>query len=393
MTQNGRFIESGSTRANFHLEEIDGTLRFHLPKDEVEREVCFEFDMPRRLGAFLGITDPEAFAIIGGVLRKHNLVVVNKILDSAGVGQVDRDFAASDEELRTPQNKVDIETPVEADINEFDFSSSIEAIIDDGASLPQAVPPPATPLAPISDQEQQSVDDTSKVGDVGEVSAPRLSTDDQQLDAQQMAYKNVLEHVTDVARQRVLSGVLETTGTPVQGSVITEALSSDIVQSMFDTTTEEGRYRLGAAGELYMFEYLQGLDLPGFGIDNWKSEHRDKVEIHKDYHSIQGYYGDWAIADIEYHDQSGKLTQFLIQKGLLAQSLWAKERPTYHFEVKTTAKSYWQTVFYMSSKQEEHVRAFLLPNRDGLQILRFEACGSNVARQHRTSTSSAASLI
>lgn len=105
-----------------------------------------------------------------------------------------------------------------------------------------------------------------------------------------------------------------------------------------------------------MFEYLKGLELPGFGLANWMSEIRDRVASHPDYHGIRNIVNRDAIADIEYTDHEGKLTDFLIQKGHLEENLWADERPHYHFEVKATISGNWQEPFFMSKNQERHVR-------------------------------------
>ena len=94
------------------------------PNDEVERDVCFESDLPRRLCTFLSITDPGAPGVIGGVFRKSNPAVINKILDNAGVGQIDCDFAALDEKLGGSETDSDVETLVEATSNVRLSSSS-----------------------------------------------------------------------------------------------------------------------------------------------------------------------------------------------------------------------------------------------------------------------------
>ena len=338
-----------------------------------------ELDLPRRVGVFLGITDPEALAVLGAVLRKDDHVVLNKILDTLSVRQVDRDSTASGTELGAPPD-VHIKAPVEL--------SQTEATIHD-----ESIPVHFAPSTWASDRQQRPVDGSINVGDLDEVSVLGSSIGAIQLDAQQIVYKSILEHVVNVARQRALSGVFETNGGPIQGPLMTEALAPGVLQESFDTTTKDGRDRLGAAGEFYMFEYLKNLGLPDFGFENWKSSHRNKVRIHKEYRSMQEYFRDAAIADIEYEDHSGRLTQFLIQHGLLERDLWPNGGPVYLFEIKTTARSDWQTTFYMSKTQRDHVRIFILPSQDCSQILRLETCPWRMIGLDRTSISSAVSLI
>ena len=128
----GRSIESASSRADFHFEEAECALQLYLPKDKAERDVCFEYDLPRRLCTFLGITDPSAPGVIGGVFRKDDPIVIDRILEKAGVSRNDCDFAALDEELGASEAKSDVETLVEA-------TSSV------GLSNPSSGPRPSTP--------------------------------------------------------------------------------------------------------------------------------------------------------------------------------------------------------------------------------------------------------
>ena len=391
ITQNGRSIEGASSRASFHFEETDGVLRLYIPKDEVEREVCFESDLPRRLCMFLSITDPGAPGVIGGVFRKDNLAVIDRILENAGTGQVDCDFAALDEELGAPEDELDVETPVEAtsyvrlsttssgprpytpsgwarwgerqsgsasaeDVRDMSTSSLSYQKRQSGSANAEDIRDMSTPS--LSYQERQS--GSANAESVRDMSTPSLSYQERQREAQETAYKSILEHIVNVARQRVHSGVFEIMGVFVRGPMATKPLPQETIRDAFAAGTRERDFKLGAAGELYMFEYLKGLVLPGFGLKNWKSAVRDRVKIHADYHDLEKDNDRSAIADIEYLDYSGRLTQFLTQKGHLAQGLWDSERPLYHIEVKTTTSSDWQEPFFMSKYQERHVGAVIL---------------------------------
>ena len=345
ITQNGRSIEGASSQANFHFEETDGALRLCLPKDEVDRDVCFESDLPRRLCVFLSITDSGAPGVIGGVFRRDNPAVIDKILESAGVGQVDYDFAALDKELGVLEDELDVETPVEA-------TSNIRL------STPSSGPRPCTPSGWARWRERQS--GSGNAEDVRDNIMPSPSYQERPREAQEIAYKSMLENIVNVARDRVRSGFFETTGVSIRGPVATKALPQKTIQDAFEARTRERDFKLGAAGELYLFEYLKGLVLPGFGLDNWKSAIRDRVKIHADYHDLEKVNDRSAIADIEYLDNSGRLTQFLTQKGHLAQGLCDSETPLYHIEIKTTTNSNWQEPFFMSKAQERHVRTSIL---------------------------------
>ncbi len=233
--QDGRSIEGVSSRANFHFEEAEGALRLYLPKDEVERDVCLESDLPRRLCTFLSITDPGAPGVIGGVFRKDNPAVIDKILENAGVGQVECDFTALDEELGASEAGSDVETLVEATSNN-------------------------RLSTPSSGQSGSEIAE-----DVRDEIMPSPSYQERQKEAQETAYKRILENVVNVARQRVHAGVFESTGVSIRGPVATKALPQERIREAFATRTQERDFKVGAAGELYMFEYLKGLGLPRFG--------------------------------------------------------------------------------------------------------------------------------
>ena len=345
ITQDGRSIESASSRANFHFEEAGSALRLYLPKDEAERDVCFESDLPRRLCTFLGITEPGASGVIGAIFRKDNPLVIDKILEKAGVSQNDCDFAALDRELGASEAESDVETLVEATSNIM-------------LSTPSSGPRLYTPSGSARWRERHSRSESAE--DVRDEIIPSSSHQEERIEAQETAYKRILEHVVNVARQRVHSGVFESTGYSTENPVATEALPQDLIRTAFATRTQERDFKVGAAGELYMFEFLKGLGLPKFNLENWKSEIRDRVKIHADYHDVEKYNDRRAIADIEYMDDSGTLTRFLKQKGHLAQGLWDSERHLYHIEIKTTTSSNWQEPFFMSKAQQRHVRTFAL---------------------------------
>ena len=338
ITQSGRTFESTSSRANFHIEEDRGMLRLYLPKDEIEFDICLESDLPRRLCAFLNITDPGATSVVGSVFRKDNLAVIDKVLEKAGVSQVDCDFAALDAELGSVDDDLDTETLVEA-------VSSV------GISSPGPRPRLYTPSGRTRWNESQS----SNTENIRNTSPLSHADQEQQTEPQDAAYKSVLENVVNIARQRVHSGIFETIGLPVQGRIANNALPLETVREAFVARGKDRDFKLGAAGELYMFEYLQGLDLPEFSLRSWKSGIRDCIKVHPAYQGLEGHNDRSAIADIEYQDISGRFTQFLIGKGVLERGLWNNKTPLYHMEIKTTTNSNWQEPFYMSKYQEKHV--------------------------------------
>ena len=370
-TQRGRSIDGVSSKANFHIEDIEGVLRLYLPRDEVERDVCFESDLPRRLCTFLGLIDAGSVSVIGGIFRKDNPAVIARILENAGVGQPDCDFAALDKELGLADTSSDTKTLVQT-------TNSINLF---SPNLGQRLHTP-------SDEERRRVgrSQTDILHDIHAISMPIHSYEERQVQVQDTAYKSILENIVDVARRRAHCGVLELTGVAGRGLVSTKALSPETIRQAFATRSQERDFKIGAAGELYMFEYLKELDLPDFGLKNWKSGIRDRVNKHIDYHNLENSHDRGAISDIEYLDKSGKFTHQLIYKGHLASGwLWATETPLYHIEVKTTTSSDWQEPFYMSKAQERHVRLPFPQTSVLLHDTRFKRSVSKMAKVVRAS--------
>ena len=369
--QDGRTIESASSRADFHFEELESALRFYLPKDEAERDVCFESDLPRRLCTYLGITDPGASAVIGGVFRKDNPIVIDRILEKAGVSQSDCDFVALDEELGPSEAESDAETVVEATSNVrlSNTGSDTRSYTPSGWARWREGHPGSESAEAVRDEI-----------------TPSSSHQKHQVEPQDIAYKCILEHVVNVVRRRVSAGIMEPIGLWDESLVATEALPQEIIRTAFTPRTQERDFKVGAAGELYVFEYLKGLGLPEFGLENWKSEIRDRVKIHPDYHDIDRYEDRSAIADFEYRDDSSILTKFLIRKGYLRWSLWDSKRPVYHIEIKTTMSSNWQEPFFMSKAQKQHVRTSIFQVKHCLFDIRFKTSVLKMAKQTRAST-------
>ena len=81
-----------------------------MPKAEFERDVCFEFDLPRTICKFLTVDDPAAPGVVGSIFRQDSLAVIDQILENAGVCQVDCDFVALDNDIGPPQEEPDLVT-------------------------------------------------------------------------------------------------------------------------------------------------------------------------------------------------------------------------------------------------------------------------------------------
>ena len=398
MRHNKRLIKSAFSQSTFHLADKEDCLWLYLPRNINDLDICLELDLPKRICLFLGITDANANNIIGSIYRTHNLTSIARALQWAGVREINYNFAELDKKLA-----VDAAEPLQAEVprreqpkQEFEQGTpEVEKSGVDRSNLETADAAESEHEEPgVEESEAESLEAESGsetlVGDVGNArlagsnvrmyrpttQAPFIDTQpsDRNEESNQErsilnssrqvwqkathdeAYKLVLEHVATAARGRARLRKMGLSGILSRCSPTIEPLSAAVLQEAFLGRTQERDFRLGAAGELYMFEFLKEVDLPGFGWHNWKSQIRSRVASHPSYHDIRGCNDRNAIADIEFEDASGNFTRLLRQTGCLAASMETIDRPFYHIEVKTTTSSNYKEPFYMSKAQELHVR-------------------------------------
>ncbi|RWA07221.1 hypothetical protein EKO27_g7884 [Xylaria grammica] len=129
----------------------------------------------------------------------------------------------------------------------------------------------------------------------------------------------------------------------------------DIVDlGLRSTSRIERQCKIGAAGELYVFELLSQLSMPEFSRHNWKSNIREYVTVHPKYADMKPW-RDRETSDITYQDCEGLLTSLLVDKGYLPRDVWEGKRPYYFIEVKTTTLDC-DAPFYMSKAQYQRMR-------------------------------------
>lgn len=123
----------------------------------------------------------------------------------------------------------------------------------------------------------------------------------------------------------------------------------DLISRFRSTNQLERDKKVGAAGELYAFELLSQLNLPGWDRANWQSTIRTYVTIHPEYTNMEAW-NRRETADLVYPDTTGHFTDTLINCGYLDHDEWHGARPKYYIEVKTTTGPC-GTPFYMSGNQ------------------------------------------
>jgi hypothetical protein len=170
-------------------------------------------------------------------------------------------------------------------------------------------------------------------------------------------YQALLERVVTAARgspRLPAQGAYDMTGMSHALSDLMDHSSYDWVDQFlpFRSSSQQERDRkIGAAGELYVFELLKNLSprLPGFSLQNWRSTIRKYVSAHPDYVGIQPW-NHRETSDLEYADSEGALTELMIDNGYLKRGIWENKKPRYYLEVKTTTGPC-EAPFYMSKSQ------------------------------------------
>lgn len=122
--------------------------------------------------------------------------------------------------------------------------------------------------------------------------------------------------------------------------------------------------KIGAAGELYVFELLSHLNpkLPSFARQNWQSNMRKHVTIHPEYANMTDWKGS-EISDIIYEDTNGVLTNFLVLGNYLDRDKWSGKNPKYLIEVKATQQSL-DAPFYMTKAQYSRMQKNVLDSEN-----------------------------
>ena len=242
-------------------------MHLYLPKEEEGRDLCWEYDLPRRLCEYLGINNQAAIPIVGSVFRMDKPPAISKLLEKAGVRQVDFDFSSLEDEFTKDDQKMKAlvtrtrDTHLSTPSVEEDLVPSIETVSVDRLVAPRLEHHGDSSLAETWSQmelrENRSISRaTPTTRPYSYEAAISFSNSGGRLPGtQETSYQKVLENVVDVARNRAVNDVFEA-GHPrfdsSSASIIVEALSDHLVREVFATRSYDRNFKLGAAGELYV---------------------------------------------------------------------------------------------------------------------------------------------
>ncbi|KAH8800361.1 hypothetical protein F5884DRAFT_891279 [Xylogone sp. PMI_703] len=354
--QHGRDVTIPQESAYFHLDQQDDKLKLYIPQSRKHQQVCLSRQLPITLLKHFGVTSVLSGQALGSIMTALNLFVVDAILDEDGIIEIegierpedDSGLGTSDSETTsipasTLQTRASPFRSGNFETSNIPVNTSQAGSPSQSARVLIPSPPPSrTGLGPDFFLSPTLTPGTS-IFDALPSSPERPDL-----------YRELLDAV--IRQAGVLSNL------PMKGHTI-EAPTA--VNREFDTSSAvsshipgEKEFKIGAAGELFVFELLKGLALPGFTLANWQSTISYRVAVHERYHDLERWSGP-ETADIVYEDQNSFLTELLIERGYLENAIWGGHSPRYYIEVKTTTGSL-ETPFFCSQLQYEQMERMQL---------------------------------
>ena len=402
ISQNGHAVQvEGPAVGEVHMCEEDDGLFIYVPIKKKLQEFCFGSLLPARLADWL-MRDATT-QIIGGsgtssdkadsamvtaltTLLAVDVSAVDLFLDHQGIMKVpvnNEDVVEDDDEDDEEQEEEQEQAEEEVEVIEIDyFNDALSSTV--APSTPGAMTP-TTELGQTSPLPLVLHTITHQSHMVSATHHPRVPTSNYhggyptpplQPSTEDSQYRALLQRVTTAARSAAF---------PSRGSFDMSALLTNLpsTTSSNNFTTFDGletlhRFRsssqlerdkkIGAAGELYVFELLSRLlstpgDQHNFERSHWQSTIRRYVaDHHPDYADMQPWNGR-ETADFTFDDMRGRLGSLLRDKGYLDVDATDTNTPgqvtKYFIEVKTTSGPC-GTPFYMSKGQFQRVSNFLL---------------------------------
>ncbi|KAF5638186.1 uncharacterized protein FTJAE_5432 [Fusarium tjaetaba] len=402
--QNKQSFEIPVATANEHIEDSTGNLTIYVPKERRAQELCFGSVLPRKFAAWLmhpsksltdGPIETDIVKVLTAVFASERFVL-DDVLDDQGIltvsfdKQDEEDSSDEAEEHQVEDQEEEGQEQRLSDSRLETHDTSTEQLTPDHSSINSGTPPyagssgispegspPGTVVETISQRSQMSYQPYS--GRVHRASQSDLfpsspqplhhPTDQapsstlsamtslpEQQSFEDARYRSILDRVVEKARNAAFPSRGSFDMTDMRNALPggdTDAYQSfdglDVMGQFRSTNQLERDKKVGAAGELYVFELLSCLNLPNWNRTNWQSTIRSYVTIHPDYTNLQAWRGR-ETADLVYVDAEGHLTNTLIGCGYLGHDEWHEARPKYYIEVKTTTGPR-STAFYMSGKQ------------------------------------------
>ncbi|KAE8447535.1 hypothetical protein EG329_010665 [Mollisiaceae sp. DMI_Dod_QoI] len=357
--ENGETIGPVAQNAGFvHIQVHDTTWQIFVPQDRDARDVCYTRELPDALTKLFKIS-PSARESIGHVLNSR-VSIIEELLEQAGIATVQ---GIEPPRRRLAEDRDEHEAMIrEATMRPQDQSSLLTPV---GRQSQHGMPSQSTSGRELITRDSERSNASSSGAARASASpfslamrapSPEYPEEDEYLIGN--AYLELLHNVIRIASQIAL---------PHYNAI--PGLGNGDFNQGYDRVAAFGvrsqgqmnhDTKIGAAGELFVYEYLSNLRLPLFDWDNWRSTIRKEVRIHPRYANMLPWPHRYETADIVYNDVHSILTRYLIDAGYLDEEAWAGATPEYFIEVKTTTGACHDR-FFLSSNQYRMMQEMTLP--------------------------------
>ncbi|TEY73343.1 hypothetical protein BOTCAL_0079g00080 [Botryotinia calthae] len=342
IAQNKKITSVKVHTAFLHIAQDDNQLKLYVPKEQRQREVCLSRQLPIELLKHLGVPNYSKGAELGSIIRATSSFAIDAILDSDGIIDVPGIFPPEDSS--------------ESEASTFDASQNIASpAINTDVESRVTSPEPHYHVRPSTEErhvQSQFIDSSLWTPATSGSHTPEILPERPDL------FNELLDTVIKQARS--------VHGIPAVDGVMIAPLSTnshiDTSLAVGSNVAGESLFRIGVAGELFIFEIMKSLGLPLFDLGNWRSTIRYRVAVHDDYKDMPRWSGS-ETSDIVYEDHDKMLTSLLITNNYFQIEELAGLRfansPTYYVEVKTTPGPL-DNAFYCSQGQFDRMESMKL---------------------------------
>ncbi|KAH7411292.1 hypothetical protein BKA64DRAFT_378000 [Cadophora sp. MPI-SDFR-AT-0126] len=370
-------------RGYVHVKYLQNSWEIFVPRFRRDRGMCYTRELPIALAKAL-LIPTSAKGILGNVLNGP-LSILEEILDNEGIGHVqgiqqptrpDFDDEVSDDQnnesrrSRTQSAATTIPQSVAVRGNSPNFSedtsseggaSPVDTEISTSGSMSHRQFEDVARRTPLHVARESSIfisgPVSPRVPRSGEQDVLIRAVADPRNNYTDNSYRNLLDNVIRIAAE---IQTIPRLGTPISRGNLQH--HDDFEHAAAFGVRSQGQMnhdiKIGAAGELLVFEIMSNIFLPLFGRGNWKSTIRHEVSVHEKYRDMSTWTGR-ETADITYDDDGGVFTSILVDKGYLHE-YWRGSTPHYFIEVKTTTGDC-NDRFFLSNSQYARMQSYTIP--------------------------------
>ena len=354
-------IEGGQTEVAVEsdrpLVKVDKTehgLSICVPSDISGLRSCYLTELPAEIVKILGISNSRADKQVYRILNDTETTLEAILLAE----DIPQENWLERLELPEATSTPGVQSSTRLDVDGL--------LVTPSRSRSETAAEPRTPDPP-------SYISRSQIGGVFPATPPHSISSDRILDRviQNNAYKDLLKNVVQQARripQKFRAGLdindfgeaLHSAHDPAFNAVNLE----QVLGGGYDSSFSENA-KIGAAGELFVFELLRALRTPSFTLDNWQSRIRSYVNVLDDYYDLQAW-NQPEVSDIMYTNSSSTMEHFLRRHGhnVIPEFLRSDSQIQYLIEVKATTGPC-VTPFFMSKNQYQLIRQHALASQEG----------------------------